>query len=100
MMDLENSREQWEQEISDVQDAITPARSLRAAQILAKRASATAAPIRDRLHLIRFLLSPLLLAGGFLILSADIPYKSAVGSATIVIGLGFLGSAFNRSRKR
>jgi hypothetical protein len=90
--DQEESREEWEQEIRDVQRSITFAEGLRASQIIAKRASVSPAPIKDVSHLVRFVLSPIFLALGFVVFLSSIPYKIVFGVAFLVLG-SYLGVA-------
>ena len=65
MGDHEESREDWEKEFVDVQRHYTFADGLRSSQIVAKKLSATPAPIPDVAHLVRLLLSVVLLAVAF-----------------------------------
>jgi hypothetical protein len=96
----EESREEWEQEISDVQRGVTFPDGLRRAQIISKKASATPAPIPDFAHFVRFLLSGVSLGIGFLILSSEIPHKTALGVAVLVTGCCLGIAAFRWTRKR
>ena len=90
----EQSREQWEKEFADVQRNVTPADDLRAGQIIAKKLSASPAPIADLPHLIRYLLCGVLLVVGFLILSSATPHKLWLGLATLIAGLCLGATAF------
>jgi hypothetical protein len=53
MPDREESREEWEKEIIDVQHSVTFPEALRSAQIIAKN-SASPAPVQDFPHPVRF----------------------------------------------
>jgi hypothetical protein len=86
MSDREESREEWEQEIKDVQRGVTFPEGLRRAQIISKRLSATPAPIPDFVHFLRFLLSGVFLGIGFLVLSSDIPHNKLLGLAVVIAG--------------
>jgi hypothetical protein len=88
------SREEWEKEVRDVQHGLTFPDGLRQLQIIAKRASASPAPIPDFAHFVRLLLSPVLLATGVLAFSSDIPYKTPVGVAALIAGCFLVFSAF------
>ncbi|MGB9073998.1 MAG: hypothetical protein WCC22_15280 [Terriglobales bacterium] len=100
MNDPEESREEWEKEISDVQHSIAFPEALRSAQIIAKRLSSYPAPIPDFTHLVRLLLSPVLLATGVLVFSSDIPHKTPLGVAALVAGCFLVVSAFRWPSKR
>ena len=100
MSDGEQSREEWEQEIKDVQRSITFPERLRQAQIISKRASATPAPIPDFAHLLRFVFSGVFLTIGFFVFSSDIPHRTLLGVVTLTAGCGLGVSAFRLSRKR
>jgi hypothetical protein len=100
MSDPEESREEWEKEIIDVQHSVTFPEELRSAQIIAKNLSASPAPIQDFSHLVRLFLSGILLVVGFVVFSSDIPHKIALGVAAMAASC-FLGStAFRWARKR
>jgi len=95
----EQSRDEWEREFIDVQHSLGPAEGLRASQIIAKKLSTSPAPIADASHLIRLILSGVLLVIGFLVFSSSIPYKLWVGSVTLV-GACYSGvTAFRRKSK-
>jgi len=100
MTEREESREEWEQEISDVQRSVTFPEGLRSAQIISKRASASPAPIPDFNHFVRFLLSGVFLGIGFLIFSSEIPYKTAFGMAALAIACCLGIAAFRWTRRR
>jgi hypothetical protein len=57
MPDPEESREESEKEIIDVQHGVTFPEGLRRAQIVAKKLSSSPAPISDFAHLVRLVLS-------------------------------------------
>jgi len=67
MDDREESREEWEKELIDVQLGVTFADELRQAQIITKKLSASPAPIPDFTHLVMLLLGGTFLVGGVLI---------------------------------
>lgn len=100
MDDHEESREEWEKEFVDVQRHYTFADGLRSSQIIAKKLSATPAPIPDFAHLVRLLLSVVLLAGGFLIFSSHIPHNTVLGLAVLAAGCFLAISAFRWFHKR
>ena len=100
MHDREESREEWEKEFSDIQHGVTPADGLRAGQIIAKRLSASPAPILDFAHLVRLLLSGVFLACGFFVCSSDIPHKTALGVVVLATGCCLGVSSFRWPRKR
>jgi len=93
----EQSRQEWENEIREVQGNITPDGEFRAAHYIAKRSSS--GPIPDLAHLIRLLLGGVVLVLGFNVFSSGIPYSAAIGVAVAAAGcyLGFTG--FRRNRK-
>lgn len=95
----EQSREEWEREFIEVQHSLGPAQGLRASQIIAKKLSASPAPIADVFHLIRLILSGVLLVIGILVFSSNIPYKQWVGSATLV-GACYIGIAAFRGKNK
>jgi hypothetical protein len=98
--DQEQSREEWEKEFVDVQRHFTFADGLRSSQIVAKKLSATPAPIPDFAHLIRLLLGGILLAVGFIAFSADIPHNTALGVAILAVACCLSATAFRWTRKR
>jgi len=100
MDDREESRQEWEKEIREIQQGVMPAQGLRRAQIIAKRASASPAPIPDFAHFVRFLLSAALLVIGFLVFSSDIPHKTTLGAAVLVAGGCLAVAAVRWPRKR
>jgi len=99
MDEREESREEWEREFREVQYSVTPADGLRAGQIIAKKLSVSPAPIKDSRHFIRFLLSAVLLGIGLAIFYTDIPYKVALGLATLIAGCGLGFATFRWKRK-
>jgi len=98
--DQEQSREEWEREFIDVQRHYTFADGLRSSQIVAKKLSATPAPIPDFAHLVRLLLSGILLVIGFVAFSADIPHNTALGVAILIAGCCLGATAFRWTSKR
>jgi hypothetical protein len=96
----EQSREEWEKEFIDVQRHYTFADGLRSSQIVARKLSATPAPISDFAHLVRLLLSGILLAIGFVAFSGDIPYNTALGIAILIAGCCLGATAFRWTSKR
>jgi hypothetical protein len=99
MPDPEESREEWEKEIIDVQHSVTFPEALRSAQIIAKKLSASPAPISDFAHLVRLLLSGILLVIGFVVLSSDIPHKTAFGVVILTAGCCLGIAAFRWPRQ-
>jgi hypothetical protein len=100
MDNREQSRQEWEQELRDVQRNVTPGDDLRSAQIIAKNLSASPAPIPDFPHLVRLLLSGVLLVIGFAAFSSDIPHKFALGVAALAASCCLGLAAFRWPRKR
>jgi hypothetical protein len=100
MDNREQSRQEWEQELRDVQRNVTPGDDLRSAQIIAKNLSASPAPILDFPHLVRLLLSGVLLVIGFVAFSSDIPHKVAFGVAALAASCCLGLAAFRWPRKR
>jgi hypothetical protein len=100
MNDRKQSREGWEQELRDVQRNVTPGDDLRSAQIIAKNLSASPAPIQDFPHLVRLLLSGIMLVIGFAAFSSDVPHKAALGAAAVAAScyLGVSACRWNRNR--
>ncbi len=99
MPDREDSREEWEKEIVDVQHSVTFPEELRSAQIIAKKLSASPAPIQDFSHLVRLFISGILLVVGFVVFSSDSPHKIALGVAALA-GSCCLGAAAFRSPRK
>jgi hypothetical protein len=100
MHDQEESRKEWEKEFIDVQRHYTFADGLRSSQIVAKKLSATPAPIKDFSHLIRLLLTGILLVMGFVVISSDIPHKTFLGLTVLVASCCLGITAFRRADKR
>jgi hypothetical protein len=100
MHEQEESREEWEKDLIDVQHGVTPAEGLRAGQIITKKLCVSPAPIQDFPHLVRLLLSGILLVIGFVVFSSDIPQKAALGVAALAASCCLGVSAFRWSRKR
>ncbi|MFZ0481288.1 MAG: hypothetical protein WAL71_19265 [Terriglobales bacterium] len=94
------SREEWEQQFIDVQHSLGPAEGLRASQIIAKKLSASPAPIRDFAHLVRLPLSGIFLVGAFLVFSSDISHKTALGLAALAAGCWVGVAAFRWPHKQ
>jgi len=96
----EKSREKWEREFIEDQYNMIPADGSQVGHIMAKR-SPTTAPIPDLAHLVRLLLSGILLVTGFVLLFfSGIPHKAALG-VTALTASCFLGvTAFRWPRKR
>jgi hypothetical protein len=86
MANREESREEWEKELIDVQHTVTFDEGLRASQIIAKKLSVTPAPVPDFAHLVRLLVSGALLTIGLLVFSTDVPHKTALGIASLAAG--------------
>jgi hypothetical protein len=99
MNEREKSREEWEREFTDVQRGVTPGEWLRADQIMARKLSASPAPIPDFAHLVRAVLSGVLLALAIAIFSSNIPHKMWFGLAALVAGCCLGTTAFQRKRK-
>jgi len=93
------SRRAWEQELSEVQRAVTPSEDIRSTQIIAKRASATPAPIGDLLHLAMFMLGGVVIALGFLVFSWNITHRAVLGATILMVGICFVIAAFRRKRR-
>jgi hypothetical protein len=100
MVDHEESREDWEKEFVDVQRHYTFDDAMRSNQIIAKKLSATPAPVTDFAHLVRLLLSGVLLVSGFLMFSFDIPHNTVVGLAVLAASCLLGISAFRWPQKR
>ena len=98
MEDREESHEEWEQELIDAQRGITFDEGLRQAQIVAKRLSATPAPIPDFAHLVMLLLNGVFLVVAFFVFSSDIRYKVELGTAVLMAGCCLGVAAFRRHR--
>ncbi|MFZ3263094.1 MAG: hypothetical protein WA172_03775 [Terriglobales bacterium] len=94
----EESREEWEKEIIDVQHSVTFPEELRSAQIIAKKLSSTPAPIPDFAHFIRGILSSVLLAGAVAILSSNVPHKIWLSLGLLTAGIGVGATAFRWKR--
>jgi hypothetical protein len=99
MPDQEESREEWEKEIIDVQHSVTFPEELRSAQIIAKKLSTSPAPIQDFPHLIRLFISGVLLVVGFVVFSSGIPHKIALGLAALAASCYMGVAAFRWPRK-
>jgi Na+/H+ antiporter NhaD/arsenite permease-like protein len=93
------SREEWEKEIIDVQYSVTFPEELRSAQIIAKKLSASPAPISDFAHLVRLLLCGILLVIGFVAFSTDVPHNRALGIAALAAACCLGATAFRWTSK-
>ena len=100
MDDQKQSREEWEKEFIDVQRHYTFNDGMRSNQIIAKKLSATPAPVPDFAHLVRLLLSGILLVIGFVAFSANIPHNTALGVAILIAGCCLAITAFRWAAKR
>ena len=94
------SREEWEKELVDVQHGLTFEEGRRSAQIVAKKLSATPAPIPDFAHLLMLLFSGAFFAATFLLFRTDIPHKTLLGFVALSISISLGIAAFRRSRNR
>ena len=97
--DREQSRKEWEKEIVDLQRGVTFDAGLRRAQIITRKLSAIPAPIPDFAHLVRLLLSGILLVIGFVVFSSDIRHKVALGVAALAASCCLGVAAFRWPRK-
>jgi hypothetical protein len=100
MPDREESREEWEKEMIDVQHSVTFPEEMRSAQIIAKKLTTSPAPIPDFVHLVRLLFSGVLLVIGFVAFSADVPHNTTLGVATLAAACCLGASAFRWPRSR
>jgi len=93
------SRQEWEQELREVQGNITPDGEFRAAHYIAKKSSS--GPIPDMAHLVRLVLGGTLVALGIRSFSFEIPHRGAIGVAALAAGvcLGFTGFRWNRKSR-
>ena len=99
MRNEEHSPQEWEQELREIQQSVTPEQGLRAAQLISQRRTG-AAPISDFAHLVRFLLGALLLAVGIAAFNFSIPHNLAFGLSALVVGCYLAYSALRQSRKQ
>jgi hypothetical protein len=92
----EQSREEWEQEIRDIQQNITPAEAPWAAHYMAKKGFS--APIQDLAHFVKLLLGGVLITLGISAFSSGIPHSTELAVATLAAGcyLGWSGFRWNR----
>lgn len=100
MDNREQSREEREKKLIDIQHGVTFAERLRSSEIIAKRLSASPAPTPDIAHLVRLLLSGVLLVSAFFVFSSDVPHKAAVGLASLTASFCLGVVAFRRHNKR
>jgi hypothetical protein len=91
----EQSRAEWEQEIREMQQNITPAEAPWAAHYMAKKGSS--APIQDLAHFVKLLSSGILLTLGFSAFSYGIPHSTEFAVAALAAGcyLGWSGFRWN-----
>ncbi len=99
MPDPEESREEWEKEVIDVQHSVSFPEAMRSTQIIAKKLSASPAPIPDFAHLVRLLLSGILLVIGFVAFSANVPHNTALGVAALAAACCLGATAFRWTSK-
>ena len=99
MRNQEHSRQEWEQELREIQRSVTPEQGLRAAHLISKRSSG--ALISDFAHLVRFLLGALLLALGIVAFNSSIPDNLALSLSALIVGcyLAYSGLSQNRKKK-
>jgi hypothetical protein len=92
----EQSRAEWEQEIRDMQQNITPAEAPWAAHYMAKKGSS--APIQDLSHFVKLLSGGTLLTLGIGAFSSGIPHSTEFAVAALAAGcyLGWTGFRWNR----
>jgi hypothetical protein len=94
----EKSREEWEREFREDQYNIIPADGSRIGHIMAKRSSSPA-PIPDFSHLIRGLVSGLLIAVAIATLSSNTPHKIWLSLALLTAGICLGITAFRLKQK-
>jgi hypothetical protein len=94
----EQSRQDWEQELREIQQSVTPEQGLRAAHLISKRSSG--ALISDFAHLLRFLLGALLLTLGIVTFNFSIPHNLPVGLSALIVGCYLAFSALHQHRKK
>jgi hypothetical protein len=95
----EQSRAEWEQEIRDMQQNITPAEAPWAAHYMAKKSST--APIQDLAHFVKLLSAGVLLTLGISALSSGFPYSTEFSVAALAAGcyLGWSGFRWDHNRE-
>jgi hypothetical protein len=98
MRNEEQSRQEWEQELREIQQSVTPEQGLRTAHLISKRSSG--ALISDFAHLVRFFLGSLLLALGIIALSFPIPHNLPIGLSAGIAGCYLAFSALRQNSKR
>ncbi len=97
MRDWDRSRQEWEREIRESQQNVTPLEALRAAQIVAKRSSD--APISNLTHLLMFLLGACLLGVGLAAFNFRISHRGVLAMAALSAGSFLALRAFRRDSK-
>ncbi len=100
MLDLQESREEWEKELVDVQRGVTFEEGLRGAQIVTKKLSVSPAPIADFKHLVMLILSAVFLAIAFLVFSSDVPHEITFGVASLAVSCCLGVASFRLGRNR
>lgn len=100
MTNHEESREEWEQELIDVQRGVTFDAGLRRAQIITKKFSATPAPIPDFAHLVMLILSGAFLVVAFELFSSSVHHKTLFSILALTASCCLGIAAFQRFRKR
>jgi hypothetical protein len=91
----EQSRAEWEQEILEIQQNITPDQAQRTAHYIAKRGYT--APIQDLAYFVKLLSGGILLTLGFSAFSSGIPHSTEFAVAALAAGcyLGWSGFRWN-----
>jgi hypothetical protein len=100
MYDREETREEWERDLIDVQHSVTPAEGIRSVQILTKKLTTSPAPIPDFAHLVMLVLGGTFLGVAFVVFSSDIQHRAAFGVPALATGCCLAAAAFWRRRKR
>jgi hypothetical protein len=95
----EQSRAEWEQEIKEIQQNITPAQAQRTAHYIAKRGYS--APIQDLAHFVKLLSAGVLLTLGISALSSGFPHSTEFSVAALAAGcyLGWSGFRWDHNRE-
>ncbi len=95
----EQSREEWEQEVREMQQNTAPAEAPWAAHYLAKKGFT--APIQDLTHFVKLLSGGVLLTLGIGAFSSGIPHSTAFAVAALAAGcyLGWSGFRWNHTRR-
>jgi len=100
MRDHDESREEWEKELIDVQRGITFDQGRRRAEIITRKLSATPAPIADFAHLVMLLFSAALLVVAFVVFSSDSLHKTRLSIAIVAASCGLVVGAVRWRRKQ